>query len=154
MAKLEQKEEEARWRQKVEEMRIIDEAKKAKDKKEKEELKKLAIEEYNTKKLEKELEEKKEKDEADKAFNERVRATFGAAGYDDASIEKVLKKEGKSKHGHGDKKIMDLTRPTYIKVNRKHLSPETLDMYDLPWEWDAVSHVFTFSEVLTDVDTA
>ncbi len=34
---------------------------------------------------------------------------------------------------------MDLTRPTYIKVHRKHLSPYTLDLYDLPWEWNDVS---------------
>ncbi|KAL8733474.1 MAG: hypothetical protein Q9166_002100 [cf. Caloplaca sp. 2 TL-2023] len=27
-------------------------------------------------------------------------------------------------------------RPTYIKVHRKHLAPETLDAYELPWEWE------------------
>jgi hypothetical protein len=27
-------------------------------------------------------------------------------------------------------------RPTYIKVNKKYLLPETLDAYNLPWEWD------------------
>ncbi|KIW13865.1 hypothetical protein PV08_06645 [Exophiala spinifera] len=26
-------------------------------------------------------------------------------------------------------------RPTYIRVNKKHLLPETLDAYNLPWEW-------------------
>lgn len=31
------------------------------------------------------------------------------------------------------------SKPTYLKVNRKHVSPETLDAYDLPWEWDDVS---------------
>ncbi len=35
--------------------------------------------------------------------------------------------------------VKDLSRPTYIKVHRKHLSPDTLDEYDLPWEWDKVS---------------
>lgn len=30
--------------------------------------------------------------------------------------------------------------PIYIKVNRKHMDPETLDLYELPWEVDAVSH--------------
>lgn len=34
---------------------------------------------------------------------------------------------------------MNLPRPTYIKVHQKHLSPETLDAYQLPWERDNVS---------------
>ena len=36
-------------------------------------------------------------------------------------------------------RIPDLRRPTYLKVHRKHLSPVTLDEYELPWEWDKVS---------------
>ncbi|KAL8776140.1 MAG: hypothetical protein Q9213_008380 [Squamulea squamosa] len=35
-----------------------------------------------------------------------------------------------------DPQSKSLDRPTYIKVHRKHLSPDTLDAYDLPWEWD------------------
>ena len=27
------------------------------------------------------------------------------------------------------------SRPTYIKVHRDHIDPQTLDMYNLPWEW-------------------
>jgi hypothetical protein len=34
---------------------------------------------------------------------------------------------------------LDVNRPTYIKINREYLSPETLDAYNLPWEWDLVS---------------
>lgn len=37
------------------------------------------------------------------------------------------------------KKELDWSRPTFIKVHRKHLSPETADAYDLPWESDLVS---------------
>ena len=141
LADLERKEEEELARQNFEKEKIIEEAKKAKKKKEEEALKNRAIEEYNAKKLEEELKKKKEKEEADKAFKERARATLGAAGYDEASIEKILDKEGHEKHGHGhcQKKIVDLTRQTYIKVHRKHLSTDTLDVYDLPWEWDEVS---------------
>ena len=102
-------------------------------------LRKLVFEEYTLKKLQEEL-KKEEKEEADKAFKERVWTTFAAAGYDESSIEKILEKEGKGQgQGQGQKKITDLTRPTYIKVHRKHLSPETLDTYDLPWEWYEVS---------------
>ncbi|KAL6715463.1 hypothetical protein ACLMJK_006424 [Lecanora helva] len=31
---------------------------------------------------------------------------------------------------------ISLSRPTWIKVNHKHICPETLDMYALPWGWD------------------
>lgn len=32
-----------------------------------------------------------------------------------------------------------LDRPTFVKVNRSHLDPETLNAYRLPWVWDKVS---------------
>ena len=31
------------------------------------------------------------------------------------------------------------TRPTYLKVHSKHVCPETLIAFDLPWDWDNVS---------------
>jgi len=34
---------------------------------------------------------------------------------------------------------VDVNRPTYIRVHRSHLCPDTLDAYNLPWEWDSVS---------------
>ncbi|KAL8649052.1 MAG: hypothetical protein Q9226_005740 [Calogaya cf. arnoldii] len=33
-------------------------------------------------------------------------------------------------------KELELVRPTYIRSHVKHLSPDTLDAYDLPWQWD------------------
>lgn len=36
-------------------------------------------------------------------------------------------------------KERDEIRPTYVRVHIKHVSPETLDEYDLPWEYDEVS---------------
>lgn len=135
LEELEEREKEEAARQKFEEERIIEEARKDKEAKEKEALKKLVIEEHNAKVLEEEMKKKKKKEEEDKAFQERMRETLTKAGYSEASIEKTLK--GKADKGS---KIMDLTRPTYIKVHRKHLSPDTLDIYDLPWEWDDVSN--------------
>lgn len=35
--------------------------------------------------------------------------------------------------------VEDLSGPTYVRAHRKHLSPDTLDAYNLPWEWDKVS---------------
>ena len=113
--------------------RIAEEEKKKKE----EEMKKAAIKEHTAKQLEKEAKDKKEKEEAEKEFRERVKATFGKAGYSDESIERILEREGKAGQ-EGPKKIMDLGRPTYIKVHRKHLSPDTLDAYELPWEFDEV----------------
>lgn len=43
----------------------------------------------------------------------------------------------------GQSRTVDLSRPTYVKVHREHLCPETLDEYELPWEWDKVSIVDT-----------
>lgn len=112
----------------------------AADKKKEEELKKRAVEEYNQKKADQAAKEKKDKEEADKAFRERVKTTFSLAGYSDESIERILTREAKGEKQE-PKKIMDLSRPTYIKVHRKHLSPDTLDAYSLPWEWDEVSQL-------------
>ena len=141
LEELEEKEKEEQAREKYAEELLLEDAKKAKKKKEEEKLKEQAIEEYNLKQAEKKAKEDKEKKEADEAFRERVKKTFSQAGYSEESIEKILKKEGKGKgHGHDKElQIKDLSRPTYIKVHRKHVSPETLDEYGLPWEWDEVS---------------
>lgn len=121
----------------------------AAEKKKEEELKKKGVEEWNLKQAEKAAKEKKDKEEADKAFRERAKTTLAAAGYSDESIERILAKEAKGEK-EGQKKIMDLTRPTYIKVHRKHLSPDTLDAYSLPWEWDEVSDLAPDSETWSD----
>ncbi|MCJ1457372.1 hypothetical protein MMC28_007740 [Mycoblastus sanguinarius] len=139
LEEIEKREEEEEARARFEQELIIKEAKKAQKKKEEDEFKKKAIEEYNEKQAAEKIKKEKEKKEADAAFKERVKATFSAAGYSDESIEKILKKGEKGKGEHkdgGGKQIIDLRRPTYIKVHRKHLSPETLDEYDLPWSWD------------------
>lgn len=31
--------------------------------------------------------------------------------------------------------------PIYIKLHRKHLSPDALDLHQLPWEWDEVDDI-------------
>ena len=160
---LEKKEEMEALRVRYEEERVIAEAKKAKKRKEEEDFKKKAIEEYELKKAERKKEEEeakrraieeyerkkaeerhrkeKEKKEADEEFERRVKKTFGQVGYDEESIEQLLEKAekgGKGHHKEKDTRIMDLRRPTFVKVHRKHISPETLDEYDLPWQWDTV----------------
>ena len=56
--------------------------------------------------------------------------------------------DGREGHGHGHNKIVGLNRPTYIKVHRKHLSPDTLEVYELPWEWDEASPLAYFLPVI------
>ena len=144
---LEHKEHEEAARQQFERDRIVAEAEKAKRDKELEAMKQLAIEEHNAKVLEEKMKKKQKEEEDEKAFNERMRLTLIKAGYSEESIEKTLKGKGE-KGDKGDKsnKIVDLRRPTYIKVHRKYLSPDTLDLYDLPWAWDDVSDVRSQSE--------
>lgn len=59
---------------------------------------------------------------------------LGKTGYSSDYIEEVLHKKKEEK----TTLAIDLHRPTYIKVNRKYLHPDTLDAYGLPWEWDGV----------------
>lgn len=110
----------------------------AEQKKREEEMKKQVREEYDRELARKAVKAKEDKEKEDKAFQERVKTTFLQAGYSEDSIEQMLQNDGKGKEVQ--KKIVDLRRPTYIKVNRKHLSPDTLDAYSLPWEWDDVSY--------------
>ena len=169
LEELEKREREEQEKKKIEEELLIEkvkeEAKKAARKKEEEELKKKAIEEYNIKQKEKEEKAKEEKKKADEEYKERMQKTLRANGLTEEQIEQVLKKgEGKDKgkgkaeghehhgsmvvhdghaahggHGHADMLALTMARPTHIKVNRKHLEPETLDLYQLPWDYDPVS---------------
>ncbi len=145
------KEEEERQRERFEEERLLEEARKLKKKEEEEKFKKRAIEEYNIKQLEEKAKAAEEKRKADEDYKKRVVKDFQKAGYDEEEIKEILK--GKEKHhghehalvhgGHGHEQIVDLRRPTFLRVHRKHLSPETLDIYDLPWDWDEVSFPLT-----------
>lgn len=57
---------------------------------------------------------------------------------DDRHVDQKILKNGKAGE-KGEKfrtKTRDPMRPTYLKVHRKHLSRDTLDVYGLPWELD------------------
>lgn len=79
------------------------------------------------------------KDYDEKAYGPE-RALQGMMHQPRESIEGLNKGSKKKSNDYGTQtKDIDLTRPTYIKVHRKHMSPATLDEYELPWEWDDVS---------------
>jgi hypothetical protein len=107
-----------------------------KEKKDKE-LQKEYVEKWKREEAEKKEKEKREKEEEDRKFEERFKIQFMHAGYTEAQAEAVLQKKKKeNEKKHQNTLAIDLSRPTWIKVKRKWLLPETLDHYCLPWEWD------------------
>lgn len=51
---------------------------------------------------------------------------------EDLGISKEFSAEKEHEHDNG-KQILDLYRPTSIKVHRKHVSPEMVEEFELPW---------------------
>jgi hypothetical protein len=142
---LEKKDEEEKLAKEMKEKLLLEKAKEeveAKEKKQKEkEMKKKAVEEWKAEEREKKEKEKEEKEQADKEYKERMRRTLWANGYTDEQIEQIVKRGDKREKGEKGEKaessgILSLSRPTYLRIKRKYLDPQTLDLYQLPWEWD------------------
>ena len=121
-------------------------------------LKEKVIAEYKAKEMEEKLKKADEKKKADEDFKDRMRKTLLSNGYSDDQIERMMKKAEKKEgggggggggHHHHVEKSLALARPTYIKVHRKHLDVETLEVYQLPWEWDEVSFIHTLFTIHT-----
>ena len=143
---IESREEEAEARKRYEEEKIMEAEKERRKEEEEKERKEKWIEQWNHEEEEKRRKEAEKKKAEDEAFRERTLKTFRDAGYSEESVTEMLKRAERKKDGkkekHPDKgSEMALLRPTYIKVHRKYLSTETLDTFELPWEWD-VSHIF------------
>lgn len=69
--------------------------------------------------------------EEEKFFWENLEEVYLSPGYHEDNVDTMIGELEKEKKEPN-------RRPTYIKVHRKHLSPETLDAYNLPWKWDDV----------------
>ncbi|CAI7644861.1 hypothetical protein N7533_005496 [Penicillium manginii] len=118
-------------------------AKAAQEKRDKEMLmKKAAVDEWKMEQEKAKQAAKEAQEKKDKEFRERLRHEYG---YSEEEIEKMLNKEKHKKeehkkheeHKHEEHKtITEETKTTWIKVHRKHLLPETLLAYNLPWDWD------------------
>ena len=106
-----------------------------------------ANEEYNVEKAEEKTKKEKAEEEAEKEYKER---------YTNAEIHDNLTRGDMKKdknHGHANNPaphVHGSLRPTYIKVNKKYLDPDTLEVYELPWEWDEVSFPIS-SNVLASI---
>ncbi|KIY01174.1 uncharacterized protein Z520_02726 [Fonsecaea multimorphosa CBS 102226] len=123
-------EEEDAQRKKKEREAILYEAKLEEERKQKEreELRKKILRDEEERQQKEKEKKKAEEDE----FERKVKEKFMNAGYSPEYIDEVLHK----KKAERATLAIDLHRPTYIKVNRKYLLPDTLDHYGLPWEWD------------------
>jgi hypothetical protein len=96
---------------------------------------KKAIEDWQREEDAKKAKAKKEQEEVDKKVEEQLRGKLTRAGYSHSEIEKMLSK-GEDDKAHRNEIILARHRPTYIKVHKKYLLPETLDAYQLPWSYD------------------
>ncbi|OQE20726.1 hypothetical protein PENFLA_c016G10565 [Penicillium flavigenum] len=140
-----QKEEEEEREKLIQEIRDEDmrKAREAEEKKKKElAMKAAAVEEW---KLEQERIKKRQAEEAIKKAQE-FREHLRSLGYSDEEIDAIVnkkkndekkKEEKKEKKEEGKKEEKkEETKLTWIKVHRKHLMPDTLIAYGLPWDWD------------------
>ena len=99
-------------------------------------------ENYGANERDKEQGEKEAKEVAEKEWRERMTKTLQSNEYSEEENEKILEKENRPDTESGPANVSIPTRPTYMKVHTKHLDTETLDIYNLPWEWDDVSIPF------------
>lgn len=144
LAKLKILEEEERKRQ--EQKRVKEEIERAKfqeayDLAQKKKREKELLEEAQREEDAKMAQEMKQKKEEDRKFAEKFIAQLLSLGYTEEQARAMLQR--RRDKDQGESMIMDLSKPTWIRVHRKYLAIETLEFYSLPWEWDEVSVLLT-----------
>lgn len=108
---------------------------------------KKAVEDWQREEEARKLKEKKAKEELDKRVEEELRGKLARAGYSSTEIEIMVNQaEDNERKYVNEMRIDRLPRPTYIKVNKKYLLPETLNAFELPWAYDLVSLLNKVSE--------
>jgi hypothetical protein len=144
LAKLKILEEEERNRQ--EQKRIKEEIERSKfqeayDLAQKKKREKELLEEAQREEDAKKAREARQKKEEDRKFAEKFIAQLLSLGYTEEQAKAMLQK--RRDKDQAESMIMDLSKPTWIRVHRKYLAIETLEFYSLPWEWDEVSVLLT-----------
>ncbi|KAF7507120.1 hypothetical protein GJ744_010933 [Endocarpon pusillum] len=115
-------------------------------------LEKKAVEDWKREEEARKAKEKKEKEEQDKKVEQRLRQELADRDYSPAEIEAFLKKDkAATKRVEHERRIAHM-RPTYIKVHKKYLLPETLDIYRLPWSYDSHDGDYILIETYVDDD--
>ncbi|KAL5332231.1 hypothetical protein BJX70DRAFT_384783 [Aspergillus crustosus] len=123
---------------------LIEQERKAKEAK----MKQAAVDEWKLAEERRRIAEREAAERRDKEFRDRLRFEFG---YTEEEIEDIVskkkkkeKKEEKKKEEKEEKEEkkerkeeeLEQRKATWIKVHRKHLLPDTLIAYQLPWAWD------------------
>jgi hypothetical protein len=90
---------------------------------------KEAVEKFKKEEAERVEKEKREKQEREEEYQRRLKEDLRKAGYNDRAIAAVTNK----------RESVDLGRPTFTRMSRKHLSIETLRTYNIDYEFDVVS---------------
>ncbi|KAL9607786.1 MAG: hypothetical protein Q9167_007331 [Letrouitia subvulpina] len=90
------------------------------------------------------LEVDNDKEAENELSAENLKKLDSSQGHSEESIENTFEKVEKKKHHHHANSYSSneaspvTTTETFVKVHRKHCGPETLDTYNLPWEWENV----------------
>lgn len=106
------------------------------------ELAKKAVEDWQRKEDLRKRKEKEEEEERERLVEHRLREELKRLKWSPAEIDAFVKGEDWDKHEHRvsvNEMRIARARPTYIRVNRQYLLPETLDAFELPWGFDPVS---------------
>ncbi|KZF26297.1 hypothetical protein L228DRAFT_242750 [Xylona heveae TC161] len=131
---IKKKEEEEAKEKRIKDELLLQQAKEEKARKEAAEkedaVKKKAIEEFKERQKEQQEKEKAAKASAEKEYLERVRKDLTNFGVSDDQITAIVNHDKRPA-------LVDLSKQTWVKVHRAHLLVETLDYYQLPWEYDA-----------------
>lgn len=148
------KKEEERRKEILRQAKLDEEAKKEKEKKE--------WEEFERRQKEKAAEKKAKEEKEQKEYQEKVRKDFARFGLSENQIEHMVnydeekdkdRRHSKHRHSgsggsgamvhvpgaekrHGKRGEIGGGRPTFPKIHRRDIATETLQYYDLQWEYD------------------
>ncbi|KAI8629298.1 hypothetical protein F5Y19DRAFT_464798 [Xylariaceae sp. FL1651] len=143
--KKERDELERRIKQKIELDRLKEEEAALAEKKRREKEAKEAVERYKKEEAERTLREKEEAEEREREYRHRMQETLIKSGLDEKEINAILegKKVKKEKEKSKERPVYepvvyeDNPRPTYTRMARRHLSLETLRVYNIDYVVDA-----------------
>jgi hypothetical protein len=90
------------------------------------EIREKAIEDFKRKEAERVAKEKRERDEREKEYQERHRRDLERLGLTTRDVDRVV--------GRG----LDLSKTTFTKMARRHISIETLRAFNVDWKFDYV----------------
>ncbi|KAI3326464.1 hypothetical protein HD806DRAFT_551445 [Xylariaceae sp. AK1471] len=134
---------ERRIKQKLELDRLKEEEASLAEKRHREKEAKEAVEKYKKKEAERVLKEKEETEEREREYKHRMREQFLKSGLNEKEINAVLGGEGyqieEEKENEKQQQqpgYREMPRPTYSRMARKHLSLETLRVYDIDYVLD------------------